>query len=235
MIERMAGTAEKLTELTDTLSNDNMASLIKKTQHASESLESSLEKLDELEKTGTLQTLKEMGDFVAGFSKGTTDAMIERMAGTAEKLTELTELALNYNLKPLLDTSEAFINSGTLDNLVEFADAVAGARRMLTDELVSRVVDTGQSMIEAFITQFDVKEVIKSVNRSAMKTIEEAKDKKYHKGGALSLLSLTKDPEVMHGLKFMMLLSKNLTVDIETHARDIFISSIGAEKGFKAV
>ena len=176
-----------------------------------------------------------MSDFVAGFNKGTTDAMVERMAGTAEKLAELTELTLQYNIKPLLDVGQEFIDSGTLDNLVELADAAAGARRMFTDGLIDRVVNTGQAMIEALVTQMDVKEVIKSINRSTMETINTVKEEKYQKGGVLSLLSLAKDPEVMQGLKFMMILSKNLTIDIKMHAHDIFISNVGAEKEFKTI
>ncbi len=235
MIERMAGTAEKLAELTDVLSDENIIGLVKKTHQISKSIESSLEKIDELERTGTLQTLKEMGDFVAGFNKGTTDAMIERMAGTAEKLAELTEMTLQYNIKPLLDAGQGFIDSGTLDDLVELANATAGAKRMFTDGLIDRLVNTGQLIIETLVTQMDVKEVIKSINRSTTETINESKEEKYQKNGILSLLSLAKDPEVMHGLKFMMLLSKNLTIDIKMHAQDIFISNAGAEKEFKTI
>ena len=235
MIERMAGITEKLAELTDSLTDENMAGLIKKARHLSDSLENSLDKIAELEKSGTLQSLKEMGDFVAGFGKGTTDAMIERMAGITEKLAELTDLTLNYNLKPLLDTGESFINSGTLDDITELANAAAAARRMLTDGLVDRVVNTAQAMVEAVITQVDVKEAIKSINRSTVKTINNAKEEKYTKGGILSLLSMAKDPEIMRGLKFMMLLSKNLTGDIKEHAEDIFLTSEVAEKEFKTL
>ncbi len=235
MIERMAGTAEKLAELADVFSDENITGLVKKTHQISKSIESSLEKIDELERSGTLQTLKEMGDFVAGFNKGTTDAMIERMAGTAEKLAELTELMLQYNIRPLLDTGQGFIDNGTLDDLVELANAAAGARRMFTDGLIDRIVNTAQAMLEALMTQINVKEFVKSINRSTTETINESKEEKYQKGGVLSLLSLTKDPEVMHGLKFMILLSKNMTIDIKKHAQDIFISSAGAEKEFKAI
>ena len=233
MIERMAGTAEKLAELTDSLTDENMVGLIKKAQHLSDSLENSLDKIAELEKSGTLQTLKDMGDFVAGFSKGMTDSMVERMAGTAEKLTELTDLTLNYNVKPLLDAGESLINSGTLDDLIELANATAAARKMLTDGLVDRVVNTAQAMVEAIMTQVDVKEAIKSINRSTIKTINNAKEEKYAKGGILSLLSMAKNPEIMQGLKFMMLLSKNLTSDINEHAEDIFITGEIAKKEFK--
>jgi uncharacterized protein YjgD (DUF1641 family) len=232
MVERMAGTAEKLTELTDSLADENMAGLIKKVQHVSDALGTSLDKIAELEKSGTLQSLKDMGDFVAGFSKGMTDSMVERMAGTAEKLTELSDIMANYNLKPLLDMGESFINSGTLDDLIELANAAAAARRMLTDGLVDRVVNTAQAMVEAIMTQVDVKEVIKSINRSTIKTINNAEEEKYAKGGILSLLSMAKNPEIMQGLKFMMLLSKNLTSDIKEHADDIFISGEIAKKEF---
>ena len=233
IVERMAGTAEKLAELTDSLTDENMVGLIKKAQHLSDSLENSLDKIAELEKSGTLQSLKEMGDFVAGFSKGMTDSMVERMAGTAEKLTELTDLTLNYNVKPLLDAGESLINSGTLDDLIELANATAAARKMLTDGLVDRVVNTAQAMVEAIMTQVDVKEAIKSINRSTIKTINNAKEEKYAKGGILSLLSMAKNPEIMQGLKFMMLLSKNLTSDINEHAEDIFITGEIDKKEFK--
>jgi uncharacterized protein YjgD (DUF1641 family) len=225
MVERMAGTAEKLTELTESLSDENMSSLIKKAQHLSNSLESSLEKVAELEKSGTLQSLKEMGDFVAGFAKGTTDAMVERMAGTAEKLSELSELALNYNLRPLLDTGEDFINSGTLKDLVELSNGVAAARRMMTDGLMERAVGTGLELVEALLTQIDIKELIKVIDCSTHETLSESTDSKYHKGGVLSLVGMTKDPEIMAGLKFMMILAKNLTKNLRENEQDIFMRS----------
>ena len=223
MIERMAGTAEKLAELTDSLSADNMAGLIKKAQYLSDSLESSLDKIAELEKSGTLQSLKEMGDFVTGFSRGTTDAMIERMAGTAEKLAELTELTLNYNLKPLLDTGETFINSGTLNDLVELSNGVASARRMMTDGLMERAVGTGLELVEALLTQIDIKELINVIDCSTHETLTESSDPKHHKGGILSLVAMTKDPDVMSGLKFMMILAKNLTKNLRENEQDIFM------------
>ncbi len=225
MIERMAGTAEKLAELTDALSDENMAGLVKKTQQISKSLESSLEKIDELERSGTLQILKEMGDFAAGFTKGTTDAMIERMAGTAEKLAELTDLTLQYNIKPLLDAGQGFIDSNTLNDLVELANGVASARRMMTDGLIDRVVGTGLDMVEAILTQLDVKELVKALDCSMHETLTEADDEKYHKGGIFSLISLTKDKDVIFGLKFMMLLAKNLTKNLRGNRQSIFISS----------
>ena len=225
MVERLAGTAEKLAELTDSLSGENMVGLIKKAQHLSDSLESSLDKIAELEKSGTLQSLKEMGDFVAGFSKGTTDAMVERMAGTAEKLAELTELTLNYNLKPLLDTGESFINSGTLNDLVELSNGIAAARRMMTDGLMERAVGTGLELVEALLTQIDIKELINVIDCSTHETLTESADPKYHKGGVLSLVSMTKDPDVMNGLKFMMLLAKNLFKNLRENEQDIFMRS----------
>ena len=227
MIERMAGTAEKLAELTDSLADENMARLIKKVQHVSDALETSLDKIAELEKSGTLQSLKEMGDFVAGFSRGTTDAMIERMAGTAEKLAELSDMMLNYNLKPLLDTGESFVNSGTLNDLVELSDGVAAARKMMTDGLMERIVGTGLELVEALLTQVDIKEIINVINCSMGQSIKEADDPKYHKGGVLSLMGLTKDPDVMIGLKFMLLLTKNLTRNLRNNEQDIFIGSKG--------
>ena len=224
IVERMAGTAEKLAELTDSLSDENMAGLIKKAQHLSGSLESSLDKIAELEKSGTLQSLKEMGDLAAGFSKGMTDEIVERMAGTVQKLAELTELTLNYNFKPLLDTGEAFINSGILNDLVELSNGVAVARRMLTDGLVERVVGTGLDLVEALLTQVDIKELINVFDYSTYETLTESADPKYHKGGVLSLVAMTKDPDVMNGLKFMMILAKNLSKNLRENQQDIFRS-----------
>ncbi len=233
MVQRVADNITTGLSIMDSFSGEEQLSMIKTVGNSAESLKKSIETITELEKSGTLQSLKEMGDFVAGFSRGTTDAMIERMAGTAEKLTELSDLMLNYNLKPLLDTGESFIKSGTLDDLIELANAAAAARRMLTDGLVDRVVNTAQAMVEAIMTQVDVKEAIKSINRSVIKTINNVKEDKYAKGGILSLLSMAKNPEIMQGLKFMMLLSKNLTSDIKEHADDIFISNEIAKKEFK--
>ena len=178
MVQRVADNITTGLSIMDSFSGDEQLSMIKAAGNNAESLKKSIETIAELEKSGTLQSLKDMGDFVAGFSKGMTDSMVERMAGTAEKLTELSDLMLNYNLKPLLDTGESFINSGTLDDLAELANAAAAARRMLTDGLVDRVVNTAQAMVEAIMTQVDVKEVIKSINRSTIKTINNAGEEK---------------------------------------------------------
>ena len=223
MIERMASTAEKLTEVASVLTEDNMSNLVKKAAMVSQSLESSMSKIDELERSGTLQTLKEMGDFVAGFAKGTTDMMIERMASTAEKLTELSTLVLDYDLKPLLDAAQSLNDTGTLSELIDFANALAGARKMMTDGLLDRIVQGGESFIEAVLTQVNIKELIKSFDNSMVDTIEEEKQDKYQKkGGILSLYTLTKDQDIMHGLKFMMILSKNLAKELKTHGKDIY-------------
>ncbi|MHB1661957.1 MAG: helical membrane plugin domain-containing protein [bacterium] len=230
IVSRMAGTAEKLAIITDVLSDDNMAGMIKKAQHLSSSLESSLEKIAELEKSGTLQSLKEMGDLVAGFSKGMTDEIVERMMGTAEKLAELTDLTLNYNLKPLLDTGESVVNSGTLADMLELSNGVAAARRMMTDGLMDRAVGTGLDLMEALLTQINIKELLNVIDCSMHKTLTETSDEKYHKGGVLSLVSLAKDPEVMSGLKFMMLLAKNLTRNLRENEQDIFIGSTFRKK-----
>jgi uncharacterized protein YjgD (DUF1641 family) len=153
--------------------------------------------------------------------------MIERMAGTAEKLAELSDMMLNYNLKPLLDTGESFVNSGTLNDLVELSDGVAAARKMMTDGLMERIVGTGLELVEALLTQVDIKEIINVINCSMGQSIKEADDPKYHKGGVLSLMGLTKDPDVMIGLKFMLLLTKNLTRNLRNNEQDIFIGSKG--------
>ena len=225
MIQRSADNITTALSMLDSLSGDEQLSMIKTVGMKAESLKKSIETVAELEKSGTLQSLKEMGDFVAGFSKGTTDAMVERMAGTAEKLAELTELTLNYNLKPLLDTGEAFINSGTLNDLVELSNGVAAARRMMTDGLMERAVGTGLELVEALLTQIDIKELINVIDCSTHETLTESSDPKYHKGGVLSLVSMTKDPDVMNGLKFMMILAKNLAKNLKLNEQDIFVRS----------
>jgi len=223
MIQRSADNITTALSVLDSFSGDEQLSMIKTAGMKAESLKKSIETIAELEKSGTLQSLKEMGDFVAGFSRGTTDAMVERMAGTAEKLAELTELTLNYNLKPLLDTGESFINSGTLNDLVELSNGVAAARRMMTDGLIERAVGTGLELIEALLTQVDIKELINVIDCSTHETLSESADPKYHKGGVLSLVSMTKDPDVMNGLKFMMLLAKNLSKNLRKNEQDIFM------------
>ncbi len=227
MVQRVADNITTGLSIMDSFSGEEQLSMIKTAGNKAESLKKSIETIAELEKSGTLQSLKDMGDFVAGFSKGMTDSMVERMAGTAEKLTELSDLMLNYNLKPLLDTGESFINSGTLNDLVELSDGVAAARRMMTDGLMERMVGTGLELVEALLTQVDIKEIINVINCSMAQSIKEVADPKYHKGGALSLIGLTKDPDVMAGLKFIMLLTKNLTKNLRDNEQDIFIGSKG--------
>ncbi|MHB1546809.1 MAG: helical membrane plugin domain-containing protein [bacterium] len=225
MIQRSADNITTALSVLDSFSGDEQLSMIKTTGMKAESLKKSIETIAELEKSGTLQSLKEMGDFVAGFSRGVTDSMVDRMAGTAEKLAELTELTLNYNLKPLLDTGESFINSGTLNDLVELSNGVAAARRMMTDGLMERAVGTGLELVEALLTQIDIKELINVIDCSTHETLTESTDPKYHKGGVLSLVAMTKDPDVMNGLKFMMILAKNLAKNLRENQQDIFMRS----------
>ena len=225
MIQRSADNITTALSVLDSFSGEEQLSMIKTAGMKAESLKNSIEKIAELEKSGTLQSLKEMGDLAAGFSKGMTDEIVERMAGTAQKLAELTELTLNYNLKPLLDTGEAFINSGTLNDLVELSDGVAAARRMMTDGLMERAVGTGLELVEALLTQIDIKELINVINCSTHETLTESTDPKYHKGGVLSLIAMTKDPDVMNGLKFMMILAKNLAKNLRENEQDIFMRS----------
>ncbi len=225
MVQRVAGNITTGLSMLDSFSGDEQLAMIKAVGEKSENLKKSIEKIDELERSGTLQILKEMGDFATGFAKGTTDAMIERMAGTAEKLAELTDLTLQYNIKPLLDAGQGFIDSNTLNDLVELANGVASARRMMTDGLIDRAVGTGLDMVEAILTQVDVKELVKALDCSTHETLTEADDEKYHKGGIFSLISLTKDKDVIFGLKFMMLLAKNLTKNLRENRQSIFISS----------
>ena len=190
----------------DSFSGEKQLSMIRTAGEEAESLKAGIEKIAELEKSGTLQSLKEMGDFVAGFSKVATDSMVERMAETAGKLTELTELMLSYNLKPLLDTGESFIDNGTLDDLVELSNGLAAAKKMMTDRLIERSTGTILSMVEAFLTQVDMKELVNAINSSTQETLRESTDEKYRKGGIFSLISLAKNPDIMAGLKFMLLL-----------------------------
>ena len=223
MIQRSADNITTALSVLDSFSGEEQLSMIKTAGMKAESLKNSIEKIAELEKSGTLQSLKEMGDLAAGFSKGMTDEIVERMAGTAQKLAELTELTLNYNLKPLLDTGEAFINSGTLNDLVELSNGIAAARRMMTDGLMERAVGTGLELVEALLTQIDIKELINVIDCSTHETLTESTDPKYHKGGVLSLVAMTKDPDVMNGLKFMMILAKNLSKNLRENQQDIFM------------
>ncbi len=225
MTERVADNVMTGLSIMDSFSGHDQLSMVKAAGDRALGLKGSIEKIDELERSGTLQALKDTGDFVAGFSRGMTDTMVERLAGTVERLADLTELLLQYNVKPLLDTGEAFINSGTLNDLTEFANGVASARRMFTDGLIDRAVGTGMELVEALLTQVNIKELINVMDESSHDTLKEAEDEKYHKGGILSLLSLAKDKEVMAGLKFMMILAKNLTKNLKRKSQDVFISS----------
>ncbi|MFW0883770.1 hypothetical protein ACMCNP_01730 [Candidatus Acidulodesulfobacterium sp. H_13] len=230
MVQRLADNIATGLSVMDSFSGEKQLSMIRTAGEEAESLKAGIEKIAELEKSGTLQSLKEMGDFVAGFSKVATDSMVERMAETAGKLTELTELMLSYNLKPLLDTGESFIDNGTLDDLVELSNGLAAAKKMMTDRLIERSTGTILSMVEAFLTQVDMKELVNAINSSTQETLRESTDEKYRKGGIFSLISLAKNPDIMAGLKFMLLLAKNITKNLRKNEHDIFIGSPADKK-----
>jgi uncharacterized protein YjgD (DUF1641 family) len=147
------------------------------------------ETVRELSATGS--TLAESAD---GLATDETVALAERVGENGDEL------------RAALDTLVTLQRSGTLDELAEIAEVGSLATAALDDEMVTSLAGTGAALGEVAQTAADddardgVKAMLEGVGAAHRSDPEPV--------GALGLARSIRDPEIQHGLGYVLAISK---------------------------
>jgi len=149
---------------------------------------------------GTGTTLAEAGDGLA------TDETV-RLAGTVGENAD----DLNEALESLL----ALQRSGTLSDLVAVTDVVSLGADAMDDEMVSSLAATGSSLGEVADEASDP-DTVRGM-RTLLRAMGDAgdPDRDYAPVGAVGLLRALRDPEVKHGMAFLVGLARGIGKELD--------------------
>lgn len=78
LVQRMVVSMAQMTELADLLNNEEMKSLLARTAEVADSLERSLGAIKDLEESGALKALVEMGEFANAMKQSLTSSLVIR-------------------------------------------------------------------------------------------------------------------------------------------------------------
>jgi len=167
-----------------------------------------------------LDAVNELLDVLALGEHALTDEMVREMAGTTATLAESADglatdetvgLAetVGQNGAELQDALESLVvlqQSGSLDELVELASVASLLTAALDDEMVVSLAGTGASLGELAdsVAEEDAQDGIETVV-NGLKTAESEPPDRV---GPVGLLKATRDPEVQHGLGYLLAMAR---------------------------
>jgi Uncharacterized conserved protein len=151
-----------------------------------------------------------------------TDEMVVELSGTAETLAasadgiatdETVGLAESVGenggeLQEALDTLVDLQRSGTLDELAELGDVVSLGTSAMTDEMVRSLAGTGSSLGELADTaaQDDTRDGLTAM----LNSVSAAEQAETVAIGPVGLMKAVRDPEIQHGLGYLLAIAKAL-------------------------
>ncbi|AZH23934.1 DUF1641 domain-containing protein [Haloplanus aerogenes] len=179
-----------------------------------------------------LDAVNELLDVVELGGDALDDEMVASLAGTATTLAEAGDglatdetvrLAdtVGENADDLNDALESLLalqRSGTLADLVAVADVVALGADAMDDEMVSSLAATGSSLGEVADEASDP-DTVRGM-RTLLRAMGHAGDSDvdYAPVGAVGLLRALRDPEVKHGMAFLVGLARGIGREIDETA-----------------
>jgi len=117
MVVELAGTGERLAASADGIATDETVALAESVGENGAELQEALDTLVELQRSGTLDELAELGDVVSLGTSAMTDEMVRSLAGTGSSLGELADTAAKDGtrggLTALLNSVDAAENAET--------------------------------------------------------------------------------------------------------------------------
>ena len=137
------------------------------------------------------------------------DGAADATAPEIERVIEENPEALAESLETLVRLQE----TGTLDDLVGFADVAALMSAAMDDEMVTTLASTGARLGEVAETAAD-DEVAQGLE-TALAAVGEANSAEPQQVGMLGLLRAMREPEVQSGLGFMLAMARALGQDLE--------------------
>ena len=167
-----------------------------------------------------LDAVNELLDVMALGESALTDEMVVELAGTTATLAEsadglATEETVGLaetvgsngvRLQDALETLLTLQQSGTLDELAEFAEVISLASAALDDEMVRSLAQTGAALGEIADTASS------DETRDGMKTLlgslGAAEEEPPDPVGPVGLLRGIRDPEVQHGLGYLLAMAR---------------------------
>jgi len=117
MVVELSGTAETLAASADGIATDETVALAESVGENGGELQEALDTLVDLQRSGTLDELAELGDVVSLGTSAMTDEMVRSLAGTGSSLGELADTAAKDGtrggLTALLNSVDAAENAET--------------------------------------------------------------------------------------------------------------------------
>jgi uncharacterized protein YjgD (DUF1641 family) len=169
-----------------------------------------------------LDTVNELLDVVELGEGALDDEMVASLVGTGSTLAEagdgmatdetvrLAESvgANGDDLADALETLATLQRTGTLDDLVELAQVASLASSALDDEMVASLAGTGSSLGElAHVASED--DTARGMRR-LLASVGDVEDAEVEGMGVVGLARSTRDPEVRHGLGYVVALARAL-------------------------
>ena len=169
-----------------------------------------------------LDAVNELLDVVDLGTSAMTDEMVVELAGTGERLAasadgiatdETVALAESVGengaeLQEALDTLVDLQQSGTLDELAELGDVVSLGTAAMTDDMVRSLAGTGSSLGELADTA--AQDETRDGLTTLLNSVSAAEQAETVAVGPVGLMKAIRDPEIQHGLGYLLAIAKAL-------------------------
>jgi len=177
-----------------------------------------------------LDAVNELLDVVDLGTSAMTDEMVVELSGTAETLAasadgiatdETVGLAESVGanggeLQEALDTLVDLQRSGTLDELGELGDVVSLGTSAMTDDMVRSLAATGSSLGELADTA--AQDETRDGLAAMLNSVAAAEQAETVAVGPVGLMKAIRDPEIQHGLGYLLAIAKALGQQQSTDA-----------------
>jgi uncharacterized protein YjgD (DUF1641 family) len=177
-----------------------------------------------------LDAVNELLNVVNLGTSAMTDEMVVELSGTAETLAasadgiatdETVALAESVGengaeLQEALDTLVDLQRSGTLDELAELGDVVSLGTSAMTDEMVRSLAGTGSSLGELADTA--AQDETRDGLAAMLNSLSAAERAETSQIGMVGLMKTIRDPDIQHGLGYLLAIAKALGQQQSTDA-----------------
>ncbi|MEF8901991.1 MAG: DUF1641 domain-containing protein [Halovenus sp.] len=153
--------------------------------------------LDPDESTPTDDGGRDLGGATSTLPESADGLATEQTVGLAETIGEN-----GAELEAALDSILILQRSGTLDELIEFAEVASLASAALDDEMVTSLASTGSSLGE--IADTAAEDDVRNGLETALEGIAGAEAEETEAVGVRTLVGATRDPEVKRGLGYLL-------------------------------
>lgn len=157
--------------------------------------------LDPDESAPTDAVSHDRADATSTLAESADGLATEQTVGLAETIGEN-----GAELEAALDSIVALQRSGTLDELIEFAEVVSLVSAALDDEMVTSLAATGSSIGE--IAETAAEDDVRNGLETALQGVADAEAEATEAVGVRELVGAARDPEVKRGLGYLLSLAR---------------------------